>query len=137
SFGRSFFLRGGNCLIYFCGSLFAPLSQGFGIDQFQISECLLGDLQTVACKWFALDLVRHVTGIVVFAVPGKAQHGSDNQLRRTSRARTFDRATDYLEARTEIRAIKTVAFKTITDRAIDKVVAREFAVVRCGIGIMI
>ena len=73
----------------------------------------------------------------MFAVSGKPQDGSDNQLRRTSGARTFNGATDYLEARAEIRSIKAVAFKTITNRAIDQVMARELAIIWCGIGIMI
>src|SRR4029077_18128190 len=93
--------------------------------------------QAIAPKWLALDLLRHVTGIVVFTVPGKPQDGSHDQLRRTSCARAFDCAADYLEARAEIRSINTAAFKAITDCAINKIVARELAVVRSGISIMI
>src|SRR4029453_997738 len=99
--------------------LFAPLSQCLGVGQLQISDCLLGDFQTVPRKWFAFDFLRHIGGIVVFAVPGKSQDGSDNKRWPPSCAGTFDCAADYLEACAEICSIEMIAFKTITDRAID------------------
>ena len=37
-----------DCLIHLRGCLFAPLSQRFGIDQFQISDCLKVAEQTIS-----------------------------------------------------------------------------------------
>ena len=73
----------------------------------------------------------------MFTVAGKPQNGGHDQLWRTSRARTFHCATDYLETRTEVRPIKTVTFKAIPDGAVDEIVARELAIIRRGISIMI
>ena len=61
---------------------------------------------------------------------GEAQYGGDDQLRRTTCARPFNRAADHIQAGAEIRSVEAVTFETVTDRAIDQIVAGEFAVVR-------
>ena len=125
-----------DCFIHFRGCLFPPLSQRFGIGQFQISDCLFRDLQTIALQIVALDLLRHVTGIVVFAgAESRSTEATTSCGGRPARARLT--APPITSRRTEIRSIKTVAFKTITNRAIDQIMARELAVIRRGIGIMI
>ena len=138
AFRRRFLLRGRNRFVDLLCGVFPPFAQSFGICQFKIDNFLLGHLQTILREWLALDFIGDVTGVVVFAVTGQPQNRSDDQLRRTTRARTFHRATDDVEtSRAKIRSIDLVTFESVTLRAIHQIGAGKFAVVRRRVRVMI
>src|SRR6266516_4253454 len=113
------------------------LEQSLGVRQIKINDRLLGNFHTVARERLTLDLVSHVTRVVVFPMTGQAQDGSDDQLRRATCSRALHRATDYIQTICKIGSIDRVTFESVTRRAINQIMTSYLAVVWRGISIMI
>jgi hypothetical protein len=62
-------------------------------------------LHHVLREWFALDVVGHVTGIIVFPVAGETQSRGDDELRWTTGPRALDRSANHFKALCEVGAV--------------------------------
>ena len=101
------------------------------------ADRLLGAHQRILRERFAFDIVGDITRVVVLAVTGQAQSRCDHELRRTAGTRTFHRAADHIETLREIGAVNRVPFKSISNRAIDQIVAGKLAIVRRRVSVMV
>ena len=124
-------------LFYFCRCLIAPCLQGFGVGQFLLDDDGFCTFQAILCEGLTLNFGADIARIVVLAVAGQAQDFGDDKLRGTPGTSALHGRTDHIKARVKVRAINRVTFEAVSFRAINKMCAGKFAVVRRGIGEMI
>lgn len=98
---------------------------------------ILGHLQAIAPEVRLFEFLRDVLGIIVFAMPAKAQQLGRDQLRPPASAGLRHRVTEGVQAFSQVGAVHFMGRHAVADGLVGQIAAGELARVRRRVGILI